>query len=607
MINLVLMRVLRNRSRSLSLKRKIMLFVALLLFIAIFAVGFYSYSIAVNQAVDRIFQSQQGLVGQVADNLSQLLGDAEDISSLIVIDPNLQVALSRPDWQKSAVYPGAFEYLDKIMAVKSFIAMIAIYGDNGLTYSAGTDFIGNSVVTFEEFKQHPLFAKALALNGGIGMEYFSNEPRVTYDNRLPRLVMYRLIKELHNYRNVGVLLIWLNEQKIRSIYNANVPPGGSLFIVNEQGTIISASEPARINQPFFKGNFAGELLDNSSRSKTIKYNGKTMLLTLSASKLNGWKVIALTPAVIVTEKINSIAVIIIMVSMVCYLLMLFFSNFITAKITQPLQQLLASFKKVQAGDLSQQVHFTGDDEIGELGRGYNAMLARIDDLIERVYKLQIKEREAELKALQAQINPHFLYNTLDIIFWKANKSRDPEISQMVYALSKIFRLSLNRGREMTTVALEQELIQYYLVLQQIRFREKLSYQIDFDPCMWAMTIPKLILQPFVENAIIHGIEKQESGGRIDVAGRFQDKWLVFTIRDNGVGMSDEQITRNISRLENESSNPSIVAESYAIHNVLARLELYYSSNYALQFDSQPGVGTTVTIKIPRHLPVDTGR
>lgn len=246
------------------------------------------------------------------------------------------------------------------------------------------------------------------------------------------------------------------------------------------------------------------------------------------------------------------------------------------------------------------MHFSGEDEIGELGRGYNAMIMHIKDLIERVYKLHISEKEAELKALQAQINPHFLYNTLDTIFWKANKKQVPEISEMVYALSKIFRLSLNRGEDITTVAQEKELIHNYLVLQQIRFKEKLSYQINFDPRIMSLSIPKLILQPFVENAIIHGIEGQESGGRITINGRLENDRMVFKISDDGVGMPEEKITQVLINRDHKQNIPSatVVSGGYAIGNVLERLELYYHSDYDLQFDSRPGCGTTVTIKIP---------
>jgi two-component system sensor histidine kinase YesM len=590
---------------KLNLKRKITLFVAVLLFMAIFTIGLYSYSIAASQVVNKVNQSQLGLVRQVANNLDQLLSDAEDISSLIIIDKGMQRILKIPDVQNYRLQyptPEPFGYLNTIMAAKSFILMITVYGFNGLTYSVGTDVAGSNVVPFPEFQQNPIFAKAKVLNGGIGIEYFNNIPPVMYDYRVPRIVLYRVIKELElsNFHNLGVLLIWLNEKNIRSMYQMNVPTGGSIFIIDQHGNVISGSDSPNTYRPLLTLFSEGIFKNKDSSSKIIRFKQRKMMLTYSTSSISGWKVVALTPTAILTQNINSIALVMIMVCVACYILLLVFSGYITTIITNPLRQLLTSIKKVQTGDLTQQVNFTGEDEIGELGQGYNAMVAHMKDLIERVYKLQIREREAELNALQAQINPHFLYNTLDTIFWKAEKNHVPEISEMVYALSRIFRLSLNRGNELTTVAQEKELIEYYLVLQQIRFQDKLTYQIEFDEEILDLTIPKLVLQPFVENAIIHGIEGLETPGNIQITGRLSENQITFQIIDNGIGMTKEKIQQILVKKGGSETNPITVSGGYAIRNVLERLELYYESNYQLIFDSIPEKGTTVVIIVPKY-------
>lgn len=584
--------------RRLNLKAKILIFVALILFLAIMIVGIYAYFLAVNQVVDKVIETQLGLVKQVSNNVDFILNDANTASSLIIFEPSLQKDLQRVLSDGEVLsYANWAQFLERILATKSYISMIALYGYNGLTYSTGSGYTSNKVVSFSDLQRNPLYQKALDLNGGIVIDYFRNDPPLVFDNRTSRILMYRIIKDTNKYHNLGILLIWLDEEKIRSIYQSNVPTEGSIFIVDQQGKIVSSSERAKIRE-----SATGLPLIKMRKSETgaaiIKVNHERMLFTFSTSNATGWKVTTLTPAAVLTKKINSLAFVIISVGIVCYVLLFFLSTYITSIITNPLKQLLNSIKQVQKGDFSQQVNFSGQDEIGELGQGYNAMIVHIRDLIERVYKLRIQEREAELNALQAQINPHFLYNTLDTIFWKAEKNQVPEISEMVYALSKIFRLSLNRGNELTTVAQEQELIYYYLILQQIRFKNKLTYQLDFEARLLELSIPKLIIQPFVENAIIHGIEELETDGNIKISGLLHEDQMFFIITDNGVGMTEDKIQQILSKNHPERITPTTVSGGYAIWNVIERLELYYHADYRLSFDSKPGTGTTVMLRIP---------
>lgn len=586
-----------SRIRRLSLKKKILVFVASILFLAISAVGVYAYFLAANQAVEKVIETQLGLVRQVSNNFDYILNDLSNISSLIIFDHNFQKEIKEISVNRSELSYDLRILLDRILATKTYIAMISIYGYNGLVYSTGSGFTSNQVVPFADFQNNPIYLKALKLNGDIGVEFFHNDPPVVIDNRRRRILMYRMIKDINQYNNLGVLLLWIDEEKIRSIYRANIPDESSAFIVDQNGIVVSHSEPAHIQEPIH-GQPYSKFLKEQNGSAILNINNQKTLFTFSTSTETGWKVVTLTPSTILSERISWLALVIVAMGIICYLLLFFLSLFITSIITDPLKQLSESIKKVRAGDFSQQVRFTNEDEIGELGRGYNGMISYIKDLIERVYKLQIREREAELNALQAQINPHFLYNTLDTIFWKAERNQVPEISEMVLALSRIFRLSLNRGNELTTVAQEQELVQEYLKLQQMRFQRKFTYAIDIDPRLLDKKIPKLIIQPFVENAIIHGIEELESGGHLQINGRFEQERMIFTITDNGVGMDDQKINDILARNSNQQENPVGVSGGYAVKNVLERLELYYSSNHELKFISTPGKGTTVTINIP---------
>lgn len=212
--------------------------------------------------------------------------------------------------------------------------------------------------------------------------------------------------------------------------------------------------------------------------------------------------------------------------------------------------------------------------------------------------LNVAKKDSELNALQAQINPHFLYNTIEILYWEAAGAGQKNISEMLLNLSRLFRLMLNKGKNFTLISREKELIQCYLALQKMRFENKLNFRIKLDDNILNYMIPKLTLQPFIENAIVHGLEGKIDGGNIEIIGVLIDKKIKFKITDDGIGMSNESIDKIIASEDRNSINKSLLLGGYAIKNVIERLKLYFKNKYSLEFYSEVGKGTTVEIVIP---------
>ena len=266
-------------------------------------------------------------------------------------------------------------------------------------------------------------------------------------------------------------------------------------------------------------------------------------------------------------------------------------------VSKPLHTLNTAMEKFKQGDFSQKIEVMTHDEVGEVSACFNRMVDDIRELIDKNYILAIKERESELDILQAQINPHFLYNTLDSLYWKAMESENEEIAEDILSLSQLFRLVLNRGDGIVTVQTEAELLERYLHIQQMRFGKRLKYEITLDKTILEEEIPKLILQPFVENAIVHGFEKADRNYSLFIIGKKEEERMIFHIKDTGVGMSREQMDAIFDRTDNRKYASQRIGR-YAIKNVKERLKLIYHENYTLDIMSQVGRGTTVAVSVP---------
>jgi two-component system sensor histidine kinase YesM len=266
-------------------------------------------------------------------------------------------------------------------------------------------------------------------------------------------------------------------------------------------------------------------------------------------------------------------------------------------ISRPLMTLHRSMEKFKDGDFNQQVAVGGNDEISELADTFNNMVLEMRKLTDKNHVMLLMEKESELNALQAQINPHFLYNALDSLYWQAFDSKQHRLAEDILSLSELFRVLLSNGKSEITVEKELGIVRHYLHIQKMRFDKKLDYSIDVDAATLRYSIPKLILQPFVENAITHGLENKASWGCVSVTGRLADGFLCFTVRDNGAGMSKEKVAQILDDSEDsEYANQRV--GSYAIRNVKERMSLRYGGEATLNIDSKPGEGTSVYIGIP---------
>lgn len=274
------------------------------------------------------------------------------------------------------------------------------------------------------------------------------------------------------------------------------------------------------------------------------------------------------------------------------------SFIISKSITSPVREISAVTDKVAKGDLSVRSGVDSADEVGVLSDSLNTMIEKINDLIRQVTTEQISLRKTELELVQAQINPHFLYNTLDTIIWLAEGNNEKEVVRMVKSLSDFFRSALNEGRDVVPIRDELVHVRSYLEIQQVRYQDILSYDIDVPESLAIYSIPKISLQPLVENALYHGIKNKRGGGKITVYAEENDTSIAIFVRDDGIGMASERLEAVIKGITGEKVNGEAM---FGLYSVNERIRLKFGDAYGLSVESEYGAGTLVKVLLPKEI------
>ena len=393
----------------------------------------------------------------------------------------------------------------------------------------------------------------------------------------------------------GILLLDIRYSSLQQILdNITLGNQGYLYMISSNGDLIYHPRMQMIETGQMSENtvMATDYRDGSFRER---YEGEWREVSVKSVGYTGWKLLSVTP-----EKglpLNNLKIQLFGVFVIgAFLLVLILTNnFISSRITTPIQKLEKSVNAIESGDLDTEVYQGGSYEIRHLGRSIGEMAKRIKTLMEDIVAEHESKRKSEFDILQSQINPHFLYNTLDIIVWMIENEQKQDAVRIVTALARFFRISLSKGKSIITVRDELEHVRNYLMIQQTRFKNKFVYTIDAEDDVMELVSLKLMLQPLVENAIYHGMEFMDGDGEICVKVYREDAELWFRISDNGLGMTEEQ-TRSLLDEQNHISSKR--GSGIGVKNVNERIRLYFGESYGLAIWSEPDEGTVITIHLP---------
>ena len=393
----------------------------------------------------------------------------------------------------------------------------------------------------------------------------------------------------------GILLIDIRYSSIQQILeNITLGNQGYLYLISSGGQLIYHPKMQLIETGQAAENIAAAIgyRDGSYREK---YAGEMRDISVKSVGYTGWKLLSVTPEKGLPLSNLKMRLFVVFVVASFLLVLVLINAFISSRITNPIQQLEKMVNAIEAGELDQEVDIGGSYEIQHLGRSIGDMAHRIKELMEDIVAEHESKRKSEFDTLQSQINPHFLYNTLDIIVWMIENEQKQEAVKVVTAMARFFRISLSKGKSIIPVKDELEHVRNYLMIQQRRFKNKFTYEIEADKEVLNLASLKLMLQPLVENAIYHGMEFMDGDGEIHVKAWKEEEDLWLEIQDNGLGMTQERVKNLLSEKTHVSSKRG---SGIGVKNVNERIRLYFGDDYGLVIESEPDEGTIIKIHLP---------
>ncbi|HVP20115.1 MAG TPA: sensor histidine kinase [Spirochaetia bacterium] len=584
---------MRRFLRYRSIRVKLLIYFVAVIVLPLLTLGILGPYISARIIEREVTNHTVQLIRQVTRNIEFYIREMEGIISILAEDADIQAFYGIGDTGglfSRAHETGALRLLANITHVNTEIAGILLVNDADQHLSNEIQPITRDPLAEEEWYRRAVHsAPAVQLLPRPVGRNLRNTPGYSADDVVS---IVKAVVDPRTGRARGVVLIDMKLQVVQDIFiDMKVGQGGFLFIEDaEGGTVYSPVNPVVYR-------VRGEWLAGPKTSTVRRIGGADYQIIAQGSEYTGWKTIGVFPLNEIMGQVSLIRYYSFIIAGVTLFIAVVVSIFFTGSIARPVIALRTLMKKAEEGNLT--VRFQGgqEDEIGHLGKSFNTMIEEIQKLIDLVYREQQSKREAELKTLQEQIKPHFLYNTLDTIHWMAQDHGATDIVQIVTALTSLFRIALSKGKEMISLSDELEHVRSYLIIQKLRYEDKFDFSLCVQDDVLPYMVLKLTLQPIVENAIYHGIKERRGHGTIRVDALRRDGILVLRVCDDGVGMSSDKLAA-VRALLTAAPAESTQKNGYGISNVNERIQLSFGKDYGLRFESAPGRGTTVEILHP---------
>lgn len=560
-----------------SLQYKFLIYCLIISIIPVVLIGVFCYFYSSKILIQNIKNSHKQKFHSVASNIDTVMSQVNDVSHLILQNQRIKNYLLESDPMPAS--STMMDFLSAFVGHDNNISSIYIKGHGSKELLLGSSSATVSLSNDRLREVYRLDGYYLwYLNTG-----YMQQNRESYPSML---TFARLYKDIyHPSDTLGVVAIDVPLDVLEKTYYNQLSYDGSVFlIVNKNNDILLSNNKDYIGQRF-KSNPHEKITIGSEDL------GENYLMTKESLTQADWALIDLTPMSELMSENQFITTAIVYAVMGCIVICILLSVFISVKHLSPLRSLCQLIQDAGEQDFKTYTGKITNDEIGILASKFNSMSDQLKTLIHQVYVSQLKQSEAELNALQAQINPHFLYNTLDTIYWMAHLEKAFDAAELTKALSDMFRLNLNNGNTIIAFSDELKYLKNYLIIQEKRHKNYVTVHLDIDPSPELMSagVIKLILQPFVENSFVHGIDYSTSDNLIEIQVKLKNNTVYYYIKDNGVGMSES--------LLKELNNPNTTF-GFGVRSANKRIKLLFGDEYGIHVESNINHGTLVTVTQP---------
>jgi two-component system, sensor histidine kinase YesM len=581
-----------NKFKNLKIRNKILLSYLLVLSFTIVTITVLTYKRSAKVMESQAIESTKRAFEQANTFISYKLNNVKDVSSMLFMNKEIQTILSKspydyPLGEQIDDYNRLIEILNSMQNSREIYG-IRLYVNSKYLYAGD----GNKIISEAKASSEKWYKEALERGGGI---YWRSTYEYDFKDLREKQNLISIVRSINsggfNGPHLGIISLDILERSIYEIVSqVGITESSEVFLVNNEGIIISSAGDKKLGVDISKEKYFWSIKEKNEGYERIKLGKETSIVYHKAIENTDWTLVSLIPVKEILKGSDQISRYMLLLTLLVSVAAISAAYYISGSITKRIRYLIKNMKKIEEDNWDVSITVDSTDEIGILQKNFNRMIDNIKRLIKEKYQAEIYKKNAELRALQAQINPHFLYNTLDMLCWMAMKYGAEDIVDIVGSLAKFFRLSLSNGKDIVSMEDEVTHVKMYMDIQSKRFNGDIEGIIDIQEDMYSNATVKLILQPLVENAIIHGIQESESKkGYVKITGKLDNNLIFLSVEDNGMGMDDITLNKLLTRDK---------GGGYGIKNVNERIKLYFGEQYGLTYQSEIGKGTIVNVTFP---------